>query len=676
MPFGIIHENTKTKDIIKSSDLVDYVIEDKYNGDTTAPYYLFLLNNNPNIVQKKSLITEIEKYSHNYTILNAVNSFYDRNKLKGEGVTEFMKTHRSDWRKYINMPGRKHCEAIMAFGIAMYSINGSSDILTDDFVEDKMLHPYYYMGHEIYKYDTYIYPVYNIDEIYPNLNNFTSTTNYKTRFFWSQIQKMTNPSTRTWTPDTRDVIYHVVNSKEEANKVFAENKNAKLVAFDTETNGFFFYENKIHCLTICWNGVDGYYIPWKYVDVKVFEDNVMSCERRTGANPKFDLKFFWKSGVSTKVNVTDATDRIIHCIASNLKVGLKPMSYRWTCFGGYDLTLDTYKKKTKCEDYSKIPQDILSKYATMDAIVTWRSQVELWNHLDWLDTHYPNDKLPNWTLRRWYETQMMPIYKEICNVEYRGIYVNEELRKKHIQILQTQLNKDIDELRKLWNVTDPNFNFFSNDELGKLFMKLGWKDHGFSDKGYFKTDGDAITLWKREGMPGMDLISEARTLNICINSFLGIVDEKGRKTGWLQYINHDITEGNPEDDYVYKIQQSYDVMGTETFRFIGKNPNFQNIPTRSKWASYVKRTITCPPADLYIIIGDSGKEYHLAEFELVKTTNRGWVQAIDLTENDNLAETENESDFIKRCSIDVNGHKVSFPDENIWYKKCDLTKLI
>lgn len=675
MAFGTLRENTKTKDIVKSSDLVNYIIQDNYNASSTSPYYLFLLNSNPNVVQKKALIAEIEKYTNNYTILNAVTCLYKREELKGEGVTEFMKTHRSDWRKFINMKGRKHCEAIMAFGVAVYSINGSSDLIIDEFLEDQMMHPYYYMGHEIYPYDTYIYPVYNIDEIFPNLQGFGSTTNYKTRFFWEQVKKMCNPSTRDWTPDTRDAVYHIINSKEEANKVFEENKNANLVAFDTETNGFYFYENKIHCLTICWNGVDGYFIPWKFVDVKKFEDNVMSCKHRTGANPKFDLKFFWKHGVSTRVNVTDATDRAVHCISSDFKVGLKPLSYRWTCFGGYDLALDSYKKKTKCNDYSKIPQDILSKYATMDAIVTWRGQVELWNHLDWLDKHFPNDKLPNWTLKRWYETQMMPIYKEICNVEYRGIYVNNELRKKHVDILKNKINENIEQLRKLWNVTDPNFNFFSNDEVGKLFERLGWKDHGINAKGIYKTDGDAVTLWKREGMPGMDLLSETRTLNICVGSFLGVIDEKGNKTGWLQYMYHDKNEGCEDEDYVYKIQQSYDVMGTETFRFIGKNPNFQNIPTRSKWANFVKQSICCPPADLYTIESDNGKIYELAPFELVKTKNKGWIEVKDLTEFDVLAETDNEADFIKRCSVDVVGNNTYFPDPDIWYKKVNLKEL-
>lgn len=626
--FGGVKENMKAKDLKKSEDMVPTVILDHLSDK--GDYYIFLLDKNPSDAIKQLILKRITDAGiSNYMLLNAVDCKYKKEDLKGGGLTDFMVDHRSSWRSYLNDNNGKKCRAIMCFGPAMYSINGSADIVSNDFYDTKMLYPYYYMGHEIYKYDTYIFPVDGLDDLYPVLKNSSNTINFKTKFFFEQLKNMTGQYS--WKPNTTDPTYVAINSKEEADKVFKDNMNMNLVAFDTETNGLKFYENYIHCLTICWDGMTGYYIPWNLVDKKLFEDNLMSCRHRTGANPKFDLKFFWNEGVSRKVNVTDATDRLAHCISSELKSGLKPLAYRYTPFGGYDIKLDKWKKETKCNDYTKIPTDILAKYATMDAIATWRIQTELWLLVDEIDRKFPNEKYPEWTIRRWYETQMMEIYKEIVNVEYKGIYVNNDLMNKYRDELTDDLNKKEAELKKIWNV-DASFNIGSTTEVGKLFERLGWPCYGRNDAGVYLTNDEAMNAWIRDDMPGAKMLAEWRTERTSRNSFLGIIDDKGEKTGWLQYIYHNKNDGNPEEGGTYKVQQSYFVMGTETYRFIGKDPNFQNIPTRNRYAKYVKKCIDTPPADLYTITGKDGKEYQLAEFELVYT-NEGYKTAKECFEN-------------------------------------------
>lgn len=626
--FGGVKENMKAKDLKKSEDMVPTVILDHLSDK--GDYYIFLLDKNPSDAVKQLILKRITDAGiSNYMLLNAVDCKYKKEDLKGGGLTDFMVDHRSSWRSYLNDNNGKKCRAIMCFGPAMYSINGSADIVSNDFYDTKMLYPYYYMGHEIYKYDTYIFPVDGLDDLYPVIKNSSNIVNFKTKFFFEQLKNMTGQYS--WKPNTTDPTYVAINSKEEANKVFKDNMNMNLVAFDTETNGLKFYENYIHCLTICWDGMTGYYIPWKLVDKKLFEDNLMSCRHRTGANPKFDLKFFWNEGISRKVNVTDATDRLAHCISSELKSGLKPLAYRYTPFGGYDIKLDKWKKETKCNDYTKIPTDILAKYATMDAIATWRIQTELWLLVDEIDRKFPNEKYPEWTIRRWYETQMMEIYKEIVNVEYRGIYVNNDLMNKYRDELTEDLNKKEAELKKIWNV-DASFNIGSTTEVGKLFERLGWPCYGRNDAGVYLTNDEAMNAWIRDNMPGAKMLAEWRTERTSRNSFLGIIDDKGEKTGWLQYIYHDKNDGNPEEGGTYKVQQSYRVMGTETYRFVGVDPNFQNIPTRNKYAKYVKKCIDTPPADLYTITGKDGKEYKLAEFELVYT-NEGYKTAKECFEN-------------------------------------------
>lgn len=667
--FGGIKENAKAKDLKKAEDMIDVMVYD--HRTDLGEYYIFLLDKNPNEATKQLILKRIQNAGYlNYVVLNAVDCKYNKDDLKGEGLTDFMCKHRSAWRSYLNDKNGNHCKAIMSFGPAMYSINGSSDIMVGDFYDDQMLHPYYYMGHEIFKYDTFIYPVDGIDDLYPVLKNSSNSVNFKTKFFFAQLENMKKKES--WVPNLTDPRYVVINSKEEADEMFRNNMNAKLVAFDTETNGLKYYENYIHCLTICWDGITGYYVPWKFVDTKLFADNVMSCEHRTGANPKFDLKFFWQHGVPRYVNVTDATDRLSHCISSELKSGLKPLAYRYTPFGGYDIKLDQWKKQTKCNDYTKIPTDILSKYATMDAIATWRIQIELWLLVDEIDRKFPNEKYPEWTIRRWYETQCMEIYKEICNVEYRGIYVNTKLMDKYRDELTADLAAKEAELRKLWNVP-ADFNIGSTTEVGRLFEQMGWECFGRNDAGVYLTNDEAMGAWIRQGKPGAALLAEWRTERTSRNSFLGIIDEKGEKTGWLQYIYNDKWDGNPDEGGTNRVQQSYLVMGTETYRFIGKDPNFQNIPTRNKYAGYVKKCIDTPPADLYIIESSNPDtpDYELAEFELV-WTNEGYKTAKECFANPRrlrFIEDDPEHAPVLRMGFDKQEDgSYKTPDAKIWFE--------
>lgn len=678
--FGGIKDNSKPKDLIKPSDMVDYVVLDSSNKE--GDYYIFLLDKIPSEDRKQLILKKIKEEGYtNYKVLVAVNCKYDEESLKGDSIVEFMVNHRSKWRSELNASG--HCRAIMSFGCSMYSINGSADILVGDFYDDKLLRPYYYMGHEIYKYDTFVFPVDGIDQLYPTIKNSNNNINYKTKFFYAQLKRMKNKYD--WEPmwKDKDPNYVIVKTKEEADDIFQKNMNANLVAFDTETNGLLFYVHHIHCLTICWDGITGYYIPWNLVDVKLFEKNVMSCKHRTGANPKFDLKMFWHHGVSQEVNVTDATDRLAHCITSEVKSGLKPLTYRYTPFGGYDIKLDKWKKQTNCVDYTKIPTEILAPYATMDAITSWRIQVELWTLVDEIDRKYPNEKYPEWTIRRWYETQMMEIYKEISHVEYKGIYVNWDLMNKYREEIVKDLIEKDKKLKELWKLS-PNFNLSSTTEVGKLFEKMGWPCYGRNKQDVYLTNDEAMGAWIREGRPGVDILAEFRTEKTSLSSFLGLDPEMWQYhkdwpewlkpkevTGWLQYIYNDKNDGNPNEGGTYKVQQSYLVMGTETYRFIGKDPNFQNIPTRNKYADYVKKCIDTPPADLYVIEGTDGKKYNVAEFELVYT-NEGYKTAKECFSNlRRLQFIDNDPNHepVLRLGFDKNNDgSFKCPDENLWFK--------
>lgn len=670
--FGGIKEHTLPKNISAVEDRIDYVIEDHIINDE-RPYYIYLLDAKPLILQEAALKKEIQKCTDNYVILVAVNTIWHKEDLRGKGITEFFVTQSSEWKKWITHNG-KHCAGIMAFGAAIYGINHCADILTDDFMADQFVYPYYYLGHEVWPCDSYIFPVHSINELYPTVEDGPNV-NYKTRFFYKQNERLTSGK-REYQPDLTEPKYHLVETKEEANKIFEANMNADLCAWDTETSGLCFYRDHLHCLTICWNGVDGYYMPWDIVDPIKFHDCVMSAEHNTGANVKFDIKFMWENGVPHTLLPTDDTQLLAHAIHSDRSKGLKPQTFYFTPFGGYEEPLTAWKKRTGCNDYSRIPTEMLSKYATMDAIATWRVQQELWKLCDKVDREMPNDKMPEWTIKRWYEEQMLTIYKDVIDAEYTGIYVNKDLMAEHREHMMNEAKGMEKQLCEIWKVPE-DFPFASTKEMGILFEKMGWPCHGRSKDGCYSTDGDAIDAWKREKMPGIDIFDEWRSETASCRNFLGLKETesiedfkklakaKGSKkksewTGWPAYC-----KDHPEDGS-YRIHQSYLVMGTTSFRFIGKDPNMQNVPTNGRFAPFIKQCIDTPPSDLIVVTSDSGKEYRLASFELTRT-QRGWVEAKDLTEDDTIIESKGIP-TVKRYELTKDGDSYIHTDRDLFMK--------
>lgn len=701
--FGGVNVSMKVSEIRKIGETKNFVIRDNFTG--SGDYIVFLLDNTPierEVSALEKAIKEVE--ISNYSILSCVSQSYNKADIKGNGITSFMLKRGSDWTNFINRKPQKP-SAIMVFGVSLYSINGISDIMTDDFYVDTFTRPFYYMGHKFRKLDTYIFPVDTLREIFPtNLNeklydtepnklkDIGSIETFKTTFFRKQLNRIHKKVYTKYKPMLDEPKLHLLTTEEEVTQVLKDNMNAELVAWDIETTGLKFYSDSIICITISWNGIDGYFFPFNKVNKDLFVKNILSCKHNTGANPKFDTKFLWYNGYSQELMPTDAIDMLSHCIQSSRKRGLKPLACIYTNLGGYELKLDKYKEAMGgINDYSKIPYDILSEYAIIDAIATWRIQMALWEQVSDDDVKYPNEKHKEWTIKRWYETQCMPIYQEVIRTEYAGIYVNTDLMNKYRDEMKADIKDKENQLRKIWGVKG-DFNLYSTPELGKLFEKLGFPCYGRNKLGLYSTSDSAIKAWIRDGIEGFKILEELRNEKTAMNSFLGSKiasaeemyydryeddeeedtdNEMGfgeesfengskKQTGWLNYMSHF------DEDDTDRICQSYNVMGTKSFRFIGKDPNFQNIPTRGKYAPMVKKCIDTPKDDLYIITSDSGIEYKLAAFEYI-LTDRGYVRAVNLTENDNIIENSEKPTVLKLGIEIVEGQKDKLP-EDFWFR--------
>ena len=581
--FGGVSATKKAKDLARQQ--FNPLIVDAF--DERFDYYLFVTDQKPTVDKIDLLQKKIKGAGiHSYAIVTAVNVIFTYEVEKS--LTQFFMANDSKWaRKYVIRRtadgGAVKAKAVMTFGPAMYGLNRSTDIMVENFYAGvTILDRTHYYSPAI---DANVFPVDHLSWVFPPITDARAgCETYRTRFFYWQLKKMQR--TDAWMPDMRDPVITVCETAEAAAKVLKDNMNSELVAWDLETTGLDFFLDKIGCITLCFDGVNGYFIPWKLINKRQLAACLMSCKHRVGANLKFDTKFVWQDGVRWPT-VTDATDLLSHALHSERFKGLKSLAFFYSKFGGYDDELDVFKKQTGIKDYTKVPVPILCKYATLDAIVTHRVFYALLEHVRQVDKRFPNEKLPEWTIERFYTDIMMPVYTDFCEIEFRGTFINLDMLQKNKKALEDKLAIVAAELREIWGV-DKTFNLFSTTDVGRLLMEKGWEPPPeINKKGEYSTSDPNLIFWEQLDKPGIKKLKELRSIYTMLNMFLGSVDKNGEVTGWQKYIRK-------HDDGTYRMHPNFTVMGTSTYRCICREPNLQQLPSSATLAKYAKQCIGTP----------------------------------------------------------------------------------
>lgn len=621
-----------------------------------------------------------------YVIVSAVDGIIDDDDLKKTGLTKYYCKHDSGWYQNVICDFRNRgitADVVVAFGPSLYQITKTGTDFTVDDLYYEFLDNYVYIGHgfegdlgmfnHLTAKDIFVFPQYAIQKIFmpsydEGVGRVIELGSWKMNFMVSVLKKIAKHQyklPKQWP----DPVLHHLQTYEEVVDFFKSHFNEKQVAFDTETSGFDFILDKLRCVQFSFDGVHGYYIEWalfeKHPDlVKLMSDMLLSIPNRITQNGKFDIKFLWQAGVSRKVVVTEDAMEMAHVLCTQRKKGLKTQSYYFTELGGYDHMLDEYiarqKKILKVTDipYSTLPFRILFPYSTMDPIMTIRTYEGTLEKLLEFDKKYPTEKKPEWTggeaktAYSWYKDFVMELHKVVCQMEFEGMIVDEEVMDKHREILKEW---EAEDRRKLVKIFEENYHvtvtedypFTSQTQLGKLLEKAGWPCHGLNkDKTCYKTDDVAFTEWARDGLAGVKELLHLRQSVNGYHTYIGTIEssvdkKKGaiidKKTGWLQFVRR-------HPDGTLRMHCVFGVCLNETFRCRSSNPNFQNIPTRGKIAPLIKQCITTPVADMFHITGESGKVYDAAELDYVRVkdhwSGQPYIEARFLKEDDTIEEIE------------------------------------
>lgn len=638
MAFGKVSANTKIKNLqIETFDPLIY----EHMDFTATNYFLFLVDF---VCKDRKIIDQLKKDIDSVGIKSycIVSSITLSNVESKQDATKELVTFESDWKKYLNYKGVK-AAAIVGFGRTIRVLNKSADIGYFDFLDDLFTKPRYFCGSKyVNGPDTWVYPAAGLEMIYPfKLVGKGDFVCYHTRFFRKQLTRLLSDDFSTKELDMRPINIIDCSEDYKIDEALDALTNADLLALDTETSGFDCYDDTLGTVQMCADGENSYFFVWSTLKnhKRRFTKCLKSAKRLTLANAKFDIRFLFTNGIKN-IFPTDDTCLLSHAMNSNRPKGLKPGTWFWCGnFGGYDDALDTIKKKMKVKNYLQIPMSILKEYASDDPAVTWRQQVAMDRWCHEIDKKIPNEKIPEWTIYRFYKEIMMPNLNTIIRAELNGVFFDE----KKIIDSQAAIQKIIDDEAKnmaiLWsNVLDGNFSekypeqqwpvspafeFSSTDKLGKLFEKMGWPCIERNKKGVYSTSDPVLQEYERLGMPGIKNLKRYRSFKVAMNTFC---------VGWSSFIKR-------HEDGTSRVHPTANAFGVVSMRHAMNDPNFQQIPSAGEIAPYIKKFFTDPPSHEYIEVEDeNGTVWNNAEYLNVLTSNRGSIPFEELEEDDVIIE--------------------------------------
>lgn len=396
--------------------------------------------------------------------------------------------------------------------------------------------------------------------------------------------------------------YITLDTIEKVDAFFERMKEVQTFVFDIETNSLDWQTGKIMCISFSWKEktacvlpVTKYIgIPYQEIEIKkrkskkkvggkvqivevekqVTVDKVrdtyelawgdkqeyvlsrlkelMESENgKAGQNLKFDAKWFMQMGWKVN-NIVFDTMLAAHLLNENNKGGLNltALSMQYTTMGAYDRVLEDWFKENKISqsnrNYARVPEEILYKYAAMDADCTYRLLVKF------------NDLIAKEGLTSILTRLTVPLSDTLTQAEFTGIKIDRD----YLNNLKKELETDIKALEDRIKKITGEVNLNSPDQLKDLlFKQLKLPKIKKTKKGDDSTDVEVLSILA-DMHPIPQLILDYRKLEKLYSTYVVGIEEVLDKNGYLH--------------------ASFNIPGTESGRLSSSGPNLQNIPKEDK----------------------------------------------------------------------------------------------
>lgn len=616
--FTQISKNVKIKNQHRCISETDIVL---YRSCSLDNVELWFLVDNPNrLYNDNAFLFNYIKVKYPHLKFAIVSSTVLKINENDKEFVKLYRNHKSNYKKLIPEKSK-----VVSIGRSIFALTESNDLLPEYFY-DEISDMWKFYCPEI---QSYVWPVDAIKK-WKGLNNFLQI------MFEFQINHAIKYKYR-----REMVIKPNLVMVENPNEFLLQNMDEKEVAWDTETFGLNFW-NKLICITMSFDGITGYYLPWEKIDKDIL-NKFFENKYQILANGKFDVCFMRYRGINNaKVNFD--TLNAGHIINETRSNSLKVHAWIYGCLGGYDNDLDLYKQKHKIKNYGDIPEEILFPYATMDAIVCFQVYKKMKEQIGYYDENSEivlgtiDQKNPpfeeHWSLAQYFYDIVMPSIEVYTRIELQGLNINvDNLRNRSKEIdedlikLETQLcnafNLPIDHIFEKYHFDDSSnnafdeglfdlpdriqldtkeFNMDSDVKLGKLLASLGWENLGTAKAGQYLTGKDQLLAWSKLGRKEADLILTYRKKAKLQSTYIGREQDK---SGIWQFIKK-----HGENDY--RVHSTYWVQLANSGRNRSSSPNAQNYPSRGEEARIVRSIFTTPNNDFVFLASDfSGYQLRL-----------------------------------------------------------------
>ena len=355
----------------------------------------------------------------------------------------------------------------------------------------------------------------------------------------------------------------LITDAKELNRVLDTIDKDSVVAFDTETTGLNYEKDKLVGFSFCFDDKEAFYVPFGHfylgVPYQIDEESVKTAMRKifthrvVGHNIKFDLHFV--SRFLDDDNLAVYCDSMILAWLINPESALsldklsdKLLNHKMVSFK------DTVKKG---ETFASVELDMACGYAAEDAYITLRLYNLFLEKLELQDATHLIDEARHVEI---------PFITTLLSMEKEGIEVDSKYLEKFLVEVKDTLSKLTSSIHELGG---GEFNINSTKQLGVvLFEHLGLPVGKKTKTGY-STDEKVLNSLKdkHEIIPKLLEYREVYKL-------------------YSTYIDPLLKLSKADKDS--RIHTSFVQTGTATGRLSSKNPNLQNIPTRTPLGAKIR----------------------------------------------------------------------------------------
>lgn len=358
-----------------------------------------------------------------------------------------------------------------------------------------------------------------------------------------------------------------------------------IIAFDTETTGLDYEKDSLVGFSFCFDEKSAYYVPMAHSYLGVLEQISTKDAKEAikeifkhkviGHNIKFDLHFVERF-LQSDLEIYADSMILAWLIDTDSSLSLDKLSVAYL-----NHTMIAYKDVVKKnETFASVAIEDAAVYAAEDAYMTLKLYHILLEKLKLQGTTHLIDEF--------FEVEV-PFIKTLLRMENAGIKLDTAVLEKFLyeaKELLAKLTKDI------YRLSGSEFNINSTQQLGiVLFETLGLSTQKKTKTGY-STDENTLNALLDEH-PVIEVLLEYREVYKLYSTYIEPLLK-------LASLSKD-----------RRVHTSFIQSGTSTGRLSSKNPNLQNIPTRTPFGSKVREAFVASSGKVLVGIDYSQIELRL-----------------------------------------------------------------